>query len=222
MPTTSGSYVEPDMVQKLKESQMVSSILPPITEGSRRIYLLRHGETDWNKIGKIQGGGFDIPLNANGKEQALCAAMALDDIPVSVIVSSHLSRAKETANYIWERQLDTAGNNRDMDPGLGEMRFGDFEGLAWRDPTSDKNIVKRFKEFSRTVEEEYDFAFPNGESTKDVQERSTRALQGVLDEYPDEEHIAVVSHGRTNRILIASIAMGDALESSQVKQGSKF
>ena len=57
--------------RELPASQRVSSVLPPLAEGSRRIYLLRHGETDWNKMGRIQGGGFDIPLNENGKEQVI-------------------------------------------------------------------------------------------------------------------------------------------------------
>jgi hypothetical protein len=55
----------------------ISSVLPALPENSRRIYLLRHGETNWNAEGKIQGGGFDIPLNEKGRAQAMAATKNL-------------------------------------------------------------------------------------------------------------------------------------------------
>jgi broad specificity phosphatase PhoE len=201
---------------------LVSSILPPLSEGSRRIYLVRHGETDWNKLGKIQGGGFDIPLNDNGRQQALTTALALEDIPLGVVASSHLSRAKETADILWHRHNATVQDKRVIFEGLGEMRFGEFEGLAWRDQDVDPALAERFKTISKELKHDLNKSFPGGgESTKDVQKRSVTALDQILKDFPDEQHIAIVSHGRTNKVLIASTALGDVMQYPTVKQGSK-
>lgn len=201
---------------------LISSILPPLPAGSRRIYLLRHGETDWNLLGKIQGGGYDIPLNDNGRQQALTTALALEDIPLSVVASSHLSRAKETADILWGRHNATVQDRRVVLDGFGEMRFGEFEGLAWRDQELDPELGERFKSISRELKKDMDKAFPGGgESTRDVQVRACAALEQVLKDFPEEQHIAIVSHGRTNKVLIAASALGDVTQYPGVKQGSK-
>ena len=201
---------------------LISSILPPLASGSRRIYLLRHGETDWNVLGKIQGGGFDIPLNDNGRQQAVSTALALEDVPLGVVASSQLSRAKETADILWARHSETVQDRRVIYNGLAEMRFGEFEGLAWRDQELDPALADRFKVISRELKQNVDKAFPGGgESTRDVQKRSTAALHQILQDFPDQQHIAIVSHGRTNKVLIAATAMGDVMKFRDVKQSSK-
>jgi broad specificity phosphatase PhoE len=202
---------------------LISSILPPLPAGSRRIYLLRHGETDWNLQGKIQGGGFDIPLNENGRQQALTTALALEDIPIGVVASSHLSRAKETADILWGRHNSTVQDRRVILNGFAEMSFGEFEGLAWRDQDVDPALSERFKSISRELKQDAEKAYPGGgESTTDVAVRSTEALNQVLDSFPDQQHIAIVSHGRTNKVIIAATAVGDVMQFPGVKQGSKF
>lgn len=103
-----------------------------------RVYVIRHGETSWNLRGKIQGGGYDVPLNDTGREQGKKAARVLRDIPFDAVVSSALSRAKETADIIWEEHR--GGGNvatkkeplRIVDAGFNEMRFGEFEGFGYR------------------------------------------------------------------------------------------
>ena len=57
-------------VKRLHDSRGGPGTLPPPEPGFRRVYLLRHGETDWNARGMLQGGGFDIDLNATGRHQA--------------------------------------------------------------------------------------------------------------------------------------------------------
>lgn len=63
------------------------------------VYMVRHGETDWNGAHRMQGRS-DIPLNERGREQASCAAKALADVPFDVIYTSPLSRAEKTAEII--------------------------------------------------------------------------------------------------------------------------
>lgn len=223
--------------------QRISDILPPLLDdGSsslkrrrRRIYLLRHGETEWNKLGKIQGGGFDIPLNDNGRQQAMAAALALDGIPLGVVASSHLSRAKETADIVWQhrhrhRQQHHYNGSVPIDDrrrvvleGLGEMRFGELEGLSSRDLQLDASLKKRFHTIKAEIKRDPLKAFPGGgESTIDVQERAVAALGKMLMDFPDEQHIAIVSHGRTNKVLIAATAMGDVMQYPTVLQGSEY
>jgi broad specificity phosphatase PhoE len=97
---------------------------------SRRfVFMARHGETDWNAEGRWQGHT-DVPLNANGRVQAVTVAEALRGTGLSGLVSSDLSRAHETARIIAATLgLDVAY----VDPDLRERMFGVFEGLTRSD-----------------------------------------------------------------------------------------
>ena len=91
-----------------------------------RIYLIRHGQTDWNVEGKVQGST-DIPLNETGRRQAACLAKGMAGRPVVQIFSSRLKRAFETARTVGESQ-----NVRvETGEGLEEISFGVWEGLGW-------------------------------------------------------------------------------------------
>mmetsp|Transcript_24472 Transcript_24472/g.58030 ORF Transcript_24472/g.58030 Transcript_24472/m.58030 type:complete len:364 (+) Transcript_24472:163-1254(+) len=233
-PNAAASTVTDDTEDSPTKS--LQSILPPLQEGCRRIYLLRHGETDWNTLGKIQGGGYDIPLNDNGRLQATKAAVELDGIPLDVIASSSLSRAKETADILYSRHSSSSngGDNNDdhnggvpirrvVDAGFNEMSFGEWEGFASRDESVDGSEIERFKDTSRHVKADPSFPFPGGgESTKQVEERSVKALYDVLNnpENSHQRHIAIVSHGRTNKVLIAAVGLGDVQRFKEVKQAN--
>lgn len=193
---------------------LLSTALPPLEESSVRIYLLRHGETDWNAKGKIQGGGNDIPLNQNGKLQAMAVAKTMEDIPLTVIASSTLSRAKETADVLWKQH---EACHRVIDSGWDEMNFGEFEGLAIHSETLDPEVRSRVK----TVNQNVKLSYPGGgESTIQVEARSREALFRLLEDNPDDKHIALVSHGRTNKVLIASIALDDVTKFKTIKQSN--
>ena len=90
-----------------------------------RILLVRHGETDWNATGRIQGHN-DTPLNAAGRQQALRAAQRLALQPVRGLYSSDLARAYETAMIIGE----PLGLTVVTSPRLRERRYGAWEGLT--------------------------------------------------------------------------------------------
>lgn len=93
-----------------------------------KIYLIRHGETDWNKLRRLQGQA-DIPLNEFGRQLARETEPALRDVPFDRVYTSPLKRARETA------ELVTAGRNLPIieEPRLKEMGFGEFEGLCCRE-----------------------------------------------------------------------------------------
>jgi broad specificity phosphatase PhoE len=94
----------------------------------RPFYFLRHGETDWNRDGLMQGW-VDIPLNETGRAQARDAVPLLEALPVGLIVASPLARAHETALIINE----TLKKPLLLEPGLRERHFGALEGTRWHD-----------------------------------------------------------------------------------------
>ena len=90
-----------------------------------KIYMIRHGETNWNKERKLQGRS-DIALNEYGKELAHITSEAMKDIPFDVVYSSPLIRAKETAEILTKnRNLEIQTNDL-----LVEMSFGEGEGAS--------------------------------------------------------------------------------------------
>lgn len=93
-----------------------------------KIYLVRHGETDWNKEGRVQGS-VDIPLNGYGVELAEVTSEAMKDIPVDIIYASPLQRARKTAE-IMKRDRDIPVI---VDERLREMSFGRYEGTLIRE-----------------------------------------------------------------------------------------
>lgn len=199
------------------ETPRVSSVLPPLADNCRRIYLLRHGETNWNAQGKIQGGGFDIPLNENGRSQAMSAARAMDDIPLTLIASSPLSRAAETADLLGEGRHNF---DRILVPGLTEMSFGEFEGFPRRKPDVCPEIKARYIRIDNECNENPAVKFPGGESPAEVAKRARTAFYQMLDQFPDHKHIAVVCHSRLNRILISDVFLHDIRLFSTVQQGN--
>src|SRR5512135_1407354 len=100
---------------------MPDDINPPCT----RIFLVRHGETDWNRTRRFQGRS-DLPLNQKGRDQAHALALALKEEPLAAIYSSPLARAMETANVIkvFHPLAPLFAEQR-----LLEMNLGDLEGM---------------------------------------------------------------------------------------------
>lgn len=150
-----------------------------------RIYLVRHGETDWNLVRRIQGRT-DIPLNATGRAQALRTAGLMEGRRWSGVVSSPLARAAETAAIIAEHLgLELAAPM----PELIERNYGDAEGFT------DAELDLRYPGGSEV---------PGRESRTDVVERMQRALRALGSAHPDGD-IIVVSHGGAIRSLLAHL-----------------
>lgn len=146
--------------------------------------LVRHGETDWNRGGRIQGHT-DVPLNARGVEQAARLAAALQEDELDAIYSSDLRRAIATAEAI------ATGRGRDVrqEPALRERGFGRFEGLSWDE------ISERFPDDARRWRQrEPDFAVGGGESLTHFSARCVGALLELTAQHPGG-CIAVVAHG---------------------------
>jgi broad specificity phosphatase PhoE len=216
-----------DRFSSSSSSTSSNLLLPELYSTSKRIYLLRHGETDWNKLGKMQGGGFDIPLNDNGIQQAQKAAEVLltsSNIALDVICSSHLQRASKTADIVHassNKQAHAAtGAKRIIMPEFGEFRFGKFEGMALHGENKDDAMKKEFDQINVTIYEDLRAKWPGGESTGDVDTRMRSGLDQLLLASASSKHIAIVGHGRSNRILLASLMYDDPLKHQDIQQGN--
>lgn len=194
--------------------------LPQLPDHCKRIYLLRHGQTEWNLKGLMQGGTYDIPLNENGLEQAALASEELSGISLDIIVSSHLKRAHQTANVIHQKTQSQA--KRLVFSQFGEMKFGNFEGNPIRGPDATEETKSRFELLNDQMIRNLDQPWPGdgGESTRDVEVRSRKGIDEILSRYKEEKHIAIVAHGRTNKILLASLLLNDASQFRTIKQGN--
>lgn len=146
------------------------------------IYLVRHGETDWNLAKRIQGST-DIPLNATGREQAASTGRLLARREWDLIVSSPLVRASETAEII---AAQTGLGAPLLVEAIMERQYGDAEGLDYR-----------------TIEERYpnDAPVRGRETREEVAARVLPAIMTLADAHPDES-IIVVSHGGVIRTIV--------------------
>ena len=170
----------------------------------------------------IQGGGFDIPLNSSGRRQAEQAASCLSTLlpALDVVASSHLQRASETADIIHAKQ--NGSSQRVVNKGLGEMRFGTMEGAIIRGPSADPAVQQHVQRQHTAMRSNKYLKWegPEGESIHDVETRARRALRDLCETHPAARYIAVVAHGRTNKILLQGILEMNEAESQQLVQGN--
>lgn len=155
-----------------------------------KLYLIRHGQTDWNVAGKIQGST-DIPLNDMGRRQAACLARGMEGRPVEKVYTSTLSRAYETGLAIGKSQNVPVVQLK----GLEEVGYGVWEGM-----TMEEIQEKYPKELEQWYNSPVDVAPPEGESQVQVYERCGRALETILAQSRGD--VAIVSHGATVVFLL--------------------
>lgn len=142
------------------------------------VWLVRHGETEWNAAGRFQGWT-DVPLNATGRSQAEALAKVLEDESFDGVWSSDLERAVETARIALAEPTE--------DRRLRELDFGDIEGALW--DQLDPEIRAALKDFDV-------FESPGGESAAGFIDR----VFGFLDGLPTGRHI-VFAHGGVIRAV---------------------
>lgn len=147
--------------------------------------FIRHGQTDWNRDGLLQGSS-DIPLNDTGRAQAADALMTLRSLPWDVVVSSPLLRARETAQIIADGLGIALGPAYD---GLVERDYGELEG------TSSSAAIERWP----------DRDYPGAESLDSVATRGSLALLEISAAFPDRS-VLVVCHGTIIRYTLARLA----------------
>lgn len=153
-----------------------------------RFFLVRHGETEWNRIHRIQGSS-DIPLNDTGRSQALKVGGVLSRHTFDLIVSSPLSRAMETATIIARRLQMPLPLPL---PALVERHYGEAEGATREE------LDARFPG---------DTPVPGRENRDDVHKRVLRALGDLAIRHPHADIVAV-THGGVIRSVVEHAAPG--------------
>ncbi|MCZ8186644.1 MAG: histidine phosphatase family protein [Beijerinckiaceae bacterium] len=167
------------------------------------IYFVRHGETDWNREGRLQGRT-DTDLNPRGRAQAKAVAETLrlaveadfgaGALAALPVYASPLKRTRQTADLLLEA-LAVPGLAPGLEPRLAEIGFGHWEGRTWPEIRARDPINHRDRERDR-----WHFAPPGGESYAGVAER----VGGWLAESP--RPCCVVSHGGVARVMMHLLA----------------
>jgi broad specificity phosphatase PhoE len=157
----------------------------------RILFLFRHGETDWNREGRLQGHT-DTPLNATGLAQAEALSLKLHPHRLDAVVSSDLARALTTGRIVAE----ALGVPLFVEPGLRETDVGAAEGLLWADAKT------RFGEgLTDRWYADGDVAFPGGETGVATRNRGLAALRRFAAAQP-HRRIGVSTHGAMVRQLM--------------------
>jgi 2,3-bisphosphoglycerate-dependent phosphoglycerate mutase len=155
------------------------------------LFLFRHGETDWNREGRLQGHT-DTPLNATGLAQAEALTERLRPHRLDAVVSSDLARALTTGRIVAEG----LGVPLIREPGLREANIGEAEGLYWPE------VKSRFGEaLTERWFTDDDAAFPGGETGLETRSRGLAAVRRVVAEQP-YRRIGVSTHGAMVRQLM--------------------
>jgi len=157
-----------------------------------KIYIARHGETEWNRDGKLQGWK-DAPLTEKGKKQAEALRERLEEVEFDAVYCSPLGRTLKTA----EIALDGKDISVMKDERLKEINMGKWEG------TKGEEIKKRFPElYFDFWERPHAYNPISGESFHDLKERVVSFIEEVLEKHGDE-NILIVSHGCASKVMMS-------------------
>ena len=160
-----------------------------------KMLLIRHGETEWNKLGRFQGQK-DIALNPRGLAQAKETAQALDIGKDIAIYSSPLHRTMQLAQEISQvAQVPVVPV-----PSLKELALGDLEGVTGAEMRSKWPQV-----YATWRNDPGSLVMPNGESLVHLQERAWRAVTDLEQAHGDDDVLVVVSHNFAIRAIIGRL-----------------
>lgn len=166
------------------------------------IYYVRHGQTEWNAAGRLQGHR-DIPLNERGRQQALAAALVLRDLLTKrqlqaqrlPFVASPLDRARQTMELL-RGGLDLAPGDYGLDDRLREVAYGDWEGSTLTEARAISPEI-----FAARERDKWSVAPPGGESYADL----TKRVRGWLATLTGDT--VVVAHGGTMRAVMVELGL---------------
>ncbi len=159
------------------------------------IYLIRHGETEYNRLDLIQGRGIDAPLNATGEDQARQVGRWLEHKDIQAYYSSSLLRARQTAAIALGVDLADIPSLADLD----ELSYGAMEGINVDEQRGE--LAELYDTWTRG---ELGVAPEGGENPIQVYERASRAILDIVARHPGQS-IAVFTHGRTLRVLMTGL-----------------
>lgn len=163
-----------------------------------KLYIMRHGETDWNAQVRLQGCS-DVPLNENGRRLAKVTGEALKDIKFDAVFSSPLSRAVETAKLVLgEQRVPIVTDHR-----IIEISFGEWEGRRSQKEFGEIPQDMLYNFFHAT--EKY-VAPPKGETFAQILERTKDFYEELMQKKEfANSNILISSHGAAARALLQNV-----------------
>ncbi|MEM8566834.1 MAG: histidine phosphatase family protein [Bacteroidota bacterium] len=162
---------------------------------SKKIYLVRHGQTDFNRKGIVQGSGIDASLNELGQRQAAAFYEAFKHVAFDKIYTSKLRRTRESVQAF----LDTGLPHEELE-GLNEINWGTREGMVIT-PEEDAYYHEVIGKWQNG---ETELRIEGGESAQDVYDRQKSALAHIMT-YEEERTVLICMHGRAMRVLLCQI-----------------
>lgn len=170
-------------------------------------YIVRHGQTNWNILGKTQGHG-NSDLTAKGIEQATELAESIVNYPIDYIYSSDLGRAVQTAQILGDK-LNIKVKETEA---LREMGFGEWEGLLIDE------IKANYANVYATWRNEPHLAqIPGGETLHLIKDRVDSFIQSLNEKY-DNKHILLVTHSVTVRVMLLAFLNSGMENIYRIKQ----
>lgn len=159
---------------------------------NKELYIIRHGETDLNKQGIVQGRGIDSDLNETGRAQAAAFYLKYKDVQFDKVYTSALKRTHQTVKGFID-----AGLPWQQLSGLDELAWGVWEGKA-----NNEAAIRAFKGMMEQWDQgNYDAHFDGGESPNDVVVRQKQALE-VIESAKNERRVLICMHGRAMRLFL--------------------
>lgn len=212
-----GSWGEGVQLESLNQTAHLGDALPAPRQGNHglRLLLVRHGETEWNRVSRFQGG-IDVPLNDNGRRQGQLAAEFLKDVPLNFAISSPMLRPKETAEIILKSHPNVPLDLRDE---LKEINHGLWEGKLESEIKQEYGeLLRQWQTAPETVQ------MPEGENLQQVWDRAIACWEGIIEaaEASDTELKTglVVAHDAINKVILCHVLGLSPADFWRVKQGN--
>jgi phosphoserine phosphatase len=212
-----GTWGEPVQLESLNQTSHLGNPLPSPREGNRglRLLLVRHGETEWNRVSRFQGG-IDVPLNENGRNQARQAAEFLKAVPIDFAVSSPMLRPKETAEIILSHHSNI---NLELQDAFKEINHGLWEGKLESEIRQEyPDLLHQWQTAPETVQ------MPEGENLKQVWDRAVAAWDAIAraTELSSTELKTglVVAHDAINKVILCHVLGLNPSSIWCIKQGN--
>ena len=212
-----GGWGELVQLESLNQTSHMGDALPTPREGNRglRLLLVRHGETEWNRVARFQGG-IDVPLNENGRKQAQQAAEFLKDVPIDFAVSSPMLRPKETAELILKNHPNV---KLELQEKLKEINHGLWEGKLESEIKQEyADLLHQWQTAPETVQ------MPEGENLQQVWDRAIACWEAIIEAagVSDTELKTglVVAHDAINKVILCHVLGLSPASIWSIKQGN--
>ncbi len=158
----------------------------------KTLYIVRHGQTELNRLGIVQGRGRDTDLNDEGKKQAYLFYNDYKNVPFDKIYISALRRTQQSIQPFID-----LGIPYEKLPGLDELAWGIYEGQP-STPATKAAFLQIMRDWTGG---KLDSKFEGGESPNEVQVRQQEALDVIMS-HPEEKNVLICMHGRAMRLFL--------------------